>query len=34
MGIDHPAHEVPAVEVVPAVRDSLIKDLTADLTAE
>ncbi|SFO16490.1 Protein of unknown function [Nitrosospira briensis] len=34
MGVDHPAYEVPAVEIVPAVRDSLIKDLTADLTAE
>src|SRR5687768_17868504 len=33
MGVDHPAYEVPAVEIVPAVRDSLIKDLTADLTA-
>jgi hypothetical protein len=31
MGIDHPAYEVPAVEVVPAVRDSLIKDLTGEL---
>ncbi|SFO40977.1 DUF3501 family protein [Nitrosospira briensis] len=34
MGVDHPAYEVPTVEIVPAVRDSLIKDLTADLTAE